>query len=147
MAVTSDNDPVDVVTYDPSWPERFVAAERELRAALAFWVIDIEHIGSTAVPGLPAKPVIDIQVGVRSLGDSADIVVAVESLGYEYVPEFEDELRIGATSEDGLTAVARIKYTSSSAPTATGGTGTSRSGTGCGPTTMIGTATPPSKRH
>ncbi len=92
MAVTSDNDPVDVVTYDPSWPERFVAAERELRAALAFWVIDIEHIGSTAVPGLPAKPVIDIQVGVRSLGDSADIVVAVESLGYEYVPEFEDEL-------------------------------------------------------
>ncbi len=147
MAVTSDNDPVDVVTYDPGWPERFVAAERELRAALAFWVIDIEHIGSTAVPGLPAKPVIDIQVGVRSLGDSADIVVAVESLGYEYVPEFEDELRIGATSEDGLTAVARIKYTSSSAPTATGGTGTSRSGTGCGPTTMIGTATPPSKRH
>ncbi|MBA2609510.1 MAG: GrpB family protein [Actinobacteria bacterium] len=145
--MTSDNDPVDVVTYDPSWPERFVAAERELRAALAFWVIDIEHIGSTAVPGLPAKPVIDIQVGVRSLGDSADIVVAVESLGYEYVPEFEDELRIGATSEDGLTAVARIKYTSSSAPTATGGTGTSRSGTGCGPTTMIGTATPPSKRH
>jgi GrpB-like predicted nucleotidyltransferase (UPF0157 family) len=84
--------PIEVVAYDEHWAENFAVAERELRVALALFVLDIEHIGSTAVPGLAAKPVIDIQVGVRGLDDSAEIVAAVESLGYEYVPEFEDEL-------------------------------------------------------
>jgi GrpB-like predicted nucleotidyltransferase (UPF0157 family) len=85
-------DPIDVVTYEEGWAEIFAVAKRELRVALAPFVLDIEHIGSTAVPGLAAKPVIDIQVGVRTLDDSAEIVTAMESLGYEYVPEFEDEL-------------------------------------------------------
>jgi len=84
-------DPVEVVAYDERWPQLFAAAARELRTALAPWLVDIEHIGSTAVPGLAAKPVIDIQVGVRSLEDSAHIVSAMKSLGYEYVPELEDE--------------------------------------------------------
>ncbi len=90
--MSGDNAPIEVVAYDGSWVERFAVAERELRGALAPFVVDIEHIGSTAVPGLAAKPVIDIQVGVQTLDDSAEIVSAVESLGYEYVPEFEDEL-------------------------------------------------------
>ena len=81
-----------MVAYDPRWVGLFAVAERELRAALAPFVVEIEHIGSTAVPGLEAKPVIDIQVGVRTLEDSAKIVAAIESLGYEYVPEFEGEL-------------------------------------------------------
>jgi GrpB-like predicted nucleotidyltransferase (UPF0157 family) len=90
--MAAGDDPIEVVAYDPQWVERFAVAERELRVTLAPYVVDIEHIGSTAVPGLPAKPVIDIQVGVRTLSDSAAIVSAIESLGYEYVPEFEDEL-------------------------------------------------------
>ncbi len=90
--MSGDDDPIEVVAYDESWVERFVVAERELRVALAPFVVEIEHIGSTAVPGLAAKPVIDIQVGVQTLDDSAEIVSAVESLGYQYVPEFEDEL-------------------------------------------------------
>ncbi len=90
--VSGTGDPVEVVAYDERWPQLFTAAERELRSALAPWLVDIEHIGSTAVPGLAAKPVIDIQVGVRSLEDSPHIVAAMESLGYEYVPELEDEL-------------------------------------------------------
>ncbi|HVM55113.1 MAG TPA: GrpB family protein [Acidimicrobiales bacterium] len=81
-----------MVPYDQRWEEFFADAERELRVALAPFVVEIEHIGSTAVPGLAAKPVIDIQVGIRTLDDSVEIVSAVESLGYEYVPEFEDEL-------------------------------------------------------
>jgi GrpB-like predicted nucleotidyltransferase (UPF0157 family) len=85
-------DPIEVVPYDQRWEEFFADAERELRVALAPFVVEIEHIGSTAVPGLAAKPVIDIQVGIRTLDDSVEIVSAVESLGYEYVPEFEDEL-------------------------------------------------------
>ncbi len=87
-----DSDPIEVVTYDPEWVVLFAAAERELRVALAPFLVDIEHIGSTAVPGLAAKPVIDIQVGVGTLDESVEIVSALESLGYEYVPEFEDEL-------------------------------------------------------
>jgi GrpB-like predicted nucleotidyltransferase (UPF0157 family) len=90
--VSGDDDPIEVVAYDERWVERFALAESELRVALAPFVVEIEHVGSTAVPGLAAKPVIDIQVGVQTLDDSAEIVSAVESLGYEYVPEFEDEL-------------------------------------------------------
>lgn len=86
------DDPTEVVPHDQRWAERFAVAERELRVPLAPFVLDIEHIGSTAVPRLAAKPVIDIQVGVRALDDSGEIVAAVESLGYEYVPEFEDAL-------------------------------------------------------
>lgn len=90
--MSGGSDPIEVVAYDQRWVGLFAVAERELRAVLAPFVLEIEHIGSTAVPGLAAKPVIDIQVGVRTLDDSAEIVAAVESLGYEYVPEFEDEL-------------------------------------------------------
>ena len=90
--ITEGGDPIEVVPYDRRWEESFAVCERELRVALAPFVLDIEHIGSTAVPDLASKPVIDIQVGVRTLDDSVEIVSAVESLGYEYVPEFEDEL-------------------------------------------------------
>ena len=83
------DDPIVIVDDDPIWPTRYERAAAELRTALAPWVVEIEHIGSTAVPGLAAKPVIDIQVGVTSLDHSADIVDAVEALGYTYVPEFE----------------------------------------------------------
>jgi GrpB-like predicted nucleotidyltransferase (UPF0157 family) len=90
--VSGDGDAVEIAPYDPRWPEAFAAAESELHTVLRSWVVAIEHIGSTAVPGLPAKPVIDILVGVQTLADNDAIVVAVESLGYEYVPEYEDEL-------------------------------------------------------
>lgn len=92
MATSDQSDPIEVVAYDKRWVELFAVSERELRNVLAPFVLDIEHIGSTAVPGLAAKPVIDIQVGVRTLDASVDIVSAVQSLGYEYVPEFEEEL-------------------------------------------------------
>ena len=85
-------DPIEVVDADPGWSAMGDEAVDEVRRALEPWVVDVEHIGSTVVPDLAAKPVIDLLVGVRSLDDSAEIVAAVTSLGYEYVPEFEDEL-------------------------------------------------------
>ncbi len=85
-------DPIEVVDADPGWSAMGDEAVDEVRWALEPWVVDVEHIGSTAVPDLAAKPVIDLMVGVRSLDDSPEIVAAVTSLGYEYVPEFEDEL-------------------------------------------------------
>ncbi len=78
-----------IIDHDECWFEAFDAAAAELNDALGAWVVEVEHIGSTAVAGLAAKPIIDILVGVTSLEDSARIVAAVEGLGYEYVPEFE----------------------------------------------------------
>jgi GrpB-like predicted nucleotidyltransferase (UPF0157 family) len=61
------SDPIIVVAYDPSWPEHFAALGRRLRSELGAAALRIDHIGSTAVPGLAAKPVIDVQVSVAAL--------------------------------------------------------------------------------
>jgi GrpB-like predicted nucleotidyltransferase (UPF0157 family) len=90
--VTEPADPIEIVDYDPAWVERYRAEEAAIRRALKPWLRDIEHIGSTAVPGLAAKPVIDIQVAVESLSATLDLVTALRSLGYEYVPELEADL-------------------------------------------------------
>jgi GrpB-like predicted nucleotidyltransferase (UPF0157 family) len=58
---------IDVVDYDPNWPELFGAMGRRLREAVADVALRIDHIGSTAVPGLAAKPIIDVQLSVASL--------------------------------------------------------------------------------
>jgi len=85
--------PVEIVSYDPSWPSRFQEEADLLRRALTRWLAGpIEHIGSTAVPGLAAKPVIDIMGGVSSLEASRPAIAAATELGYCYAPyrpEFE----------------------------------------------------------
>jgi GrpB-like predicted nucleotidyltransferase (UPF0157 family) len=74
-------DPVKVVAYEPSWPRRFSEWEAKLAESLGPAAQRIDHIGSTSVPGLAAKPVIDIEVSVADLGAEAAHVPAVESLG------------------------------------------------------------------
>jgi GrpB-like predicted nucleotidyltransferase (UPF0157 family) len=54
-------------------------------------VVEVEHIGSTTVPGLAAKPVIDLMVGVRMLADAPACVEALATISYEYVPKLENE--------------------------------------------------------
>jgi GrpB-like predicted nucleotidyltransferase (UPF0157 family) len=84
--------PVEIVPYDPSWPLRFEAERDVLARGLQIWIVGtIEHIGSTAVPGLPAKPVIDIMVGVKDLDTSRPAIPAAEALGYSYAPYRPDE--------------------------------------------------------
>jgi len=78
---------VVVVEYDPRWPARFDEEQRRVREVLGARAIAIEHVGSTAVPGLGAKPIIDIMVGVRDLaGAFDDCSAALQSIGYLYVP-------------------------------------------------------------
>jgi GrpB-like predicted nucleotidyltransferase (UPF0157 family) len=85
--MTAGEASVEVVPYDPSWPMLFDAEEKVLRRVLAIWLVGpIEHIGSTAVPGLAAKPVIDIMAGVRTLEDSRPAIAAASELGYCYSP-------------------------------------------------------------
>jgi GrpB-like predicted nucleotidyltransferase (UPF0157 family) len=82
-------DPIVVVPYDEAWPSLYHEERTRIERAIGPWVEEIEHVGSTAVPGLAAKPVIDIMVGVKSLEDSPILVERLVGIGYEYVPEFE----------------------------------------------------------
>ena len=78
---------VRIVPYDPAWPSLFQQERSLLEAALGKWLAGpIEHFGSTAVPRLPAKPVIDIMAGVESLDASRDAIAAAGGLGYVYYP-------------------------------------------------------------
>lgn len=74
-------EPIEVVDYDPTWPLAFADWRGRLAKALGESAKRIEHVGSTAVPGLPAKPVIDIQLSVADLDDEATYVPQIEALG------------------------------------------------------------------
>jgi GrpB-like predicted nucleotidyltransferase (UPF0157 family) len=77
-------DPVVVVPYDPEWPGFFRALGTSLREALGAVALRIDHIGSTAVPGLAAKPVIDVQISVTSLERLDEYRLPLEQLGFVY---------------------------------------------------------------
>ncbi len=76
---------VEVVDYDPSWPETFAAERETLFASVGPQLIELEHVGSTAIPGLRAKPIIDIMAAVRSLDALDSILPALERLGYQLI--------------------------------------------------------------
>ena len=77
--------PIIIEPYNPSWPMTFEAERQLLLPILAPWLVGpIEHIGSTAVPGLPAKPVIDIMAPVRDLSFSKSAIKALLPLSYCY---------------------------------------------------------------
>jgi GrpB-like predicted nucleotidyltransferase (UPF0157 family) len=79
-----DMDEVEIVNYDPRWPVLFDEEAKRLRAVLdPSLILGLEHFGSTAVPGLSAKPIIDILIAVRSLTDAqASFVEALRNLDY-----------------------------------------------------------------
>jgi len=79
--------PIVIEPYDPAWPEKFESERKLLEEVLRPWLVGpIEHIGSTAVPGLPAKPVIDICGPVQDLESSKPAIEAVASLSYCFFP-------------------------------------------------------------
>lgn len=82
--VTSEE--VKIVSYDPRWPDRFTEEKEHLSACLpADLIRRIEHFGSTAVPGLAAKPVVDMLVEVTSLPETKRRIVPIlEAKGYDY---------------------------------------------------------------
>ena len=85
--------PIEIVPADPRWPALFAAERDAIAAALAPWLVGLpEHIGSTAVPGLAAKPVIDIMAPVASLAASRDAITAAARLQYAYAPYQADTM-------------------------------------------------------
>lgn len=85
-AVGMTRERVVVRPYDLRWPLEFERVRSELEAALPSWILGIQHVGSTAVPDLDAKPIIDILVGVPSLERGLELRPILESLGFEYRP-------------------------------------------------------------
>jgi GrpB-like predicted nucleotidyltransferase (UPF0157 family) len=75
-------DTVMIAQYDPTWPERFLTQARAFREALGGTAQRIDHIGSTAIPGLAAKPIIDIQISVAAFEPLDAYRVPLEDLGY-----------------------------------------------------------------
>ncbi len=78
--------------YDAEWPLKFEKQKNDLMNVIGNKIAAIEHIGSTAVPGLGAKPIIDIMVGLRLLSDAEDCIEPLRRIGYEYVPDLETEI-------------------------------------------------------
>lgn len=79
--------PVEVVPYNDQWPLEFERAAATLRDALGTGVMGVEHVGSTAVPGLAAKPIIDMMLVVEDFDAARPLVRRIEELGYWYCGE------------------------------------------------------------
>jgi GrpB-like predicted nucleotidyltransferase (UPF0157 family) len=77
--------PIEIVEYDPEWPRLYAREEERIRLALGDRVARIEHAGSTSVPGLPAKPLIDIVLEVPNSADEPSYVPDLEAAGYRVV--------------------------------------------------------------
>ena len=76
--------PITIEDYDPRWPGKFETLRSRIARVLDALVNAIEHIGSTAVPGLAAKPIIDIDILLRSAGDFPLVRARLATLGYEH---------------------------------------------------------------
>jgi GrpB-like predicted nucleotidyltransferase (UPF0157 family) len=79
---------VELVPYDPEWQREYERVAAEIMESCGPHVVEIHHIGSTSVPGLPAKPIIDVMPGLAAFESGFAIVEAMEGLGYEYCGEF-----------------------------------------------------------
>jgi GrpB-like predicted nucleotidyltransferase (UPF0157 family) len=79
--------PVVLVEYDSSWPSKFEEEKKLLLTIAGDWFYgSVEHVGSTAIPGMVAKPVIDVMFGVKSLEESKPAIEALVESGYNYWP-------------------------------------------------------------
>jgi GrpB-like predicted nucleotidyltransferase (UPF0157 family) len=92
--------PIQIVEYRSSWPAAFAGIAADLRSVLGASARRIDHIGSTAVPGLAAKDKIDIQVSVSSRADLEPTLGALEAAGYRRLPEgSEDHIPPGGSAD------------------------------------------------
>jgi len=81
--------PVRIADYDARWASTFEEARAEIVSRCGALVVAVEHVGSTSVPGLAAKPIIDIMAAVERLDDAQALIEPLAALGFEYVPKNE----------------------------------------------------------
>jgi len=82
----TEKDLIHLVKYNPAWPQLAEAEIQILRNQLPYsWIVDFQHVGSTAIPGIAAKPIIDIYIGVTSLSlAEQNAIKPIEALGYQF---------------------------------------------------------------
>ena len=101
--ITKKSRPVVISEYDPQWVAEFIYLARRIRGLVGSAAIRIDHIGSTAVPGLAAKDVIDLQVTVADLDRARDVTVPLRNAGFRRGDEFVyDELWTMAATDPQL---------------------------------------------
>jgi GrpB-like predicted nucleotidyltransferase (UPF0157 family) len=86
MRSCCDGHMITIAPYDPAWPAMFIAEAATIRRVLGKLALRVEHVGSTSVPGLAAKPVVDIQVSVASLEPMGTYIEMLASVGYIHIP-------------------------------------------------------------
>jgi len=84
--------PVKIVDYDLNWPKVFGKEKKLILDVIGHIIVRTEHIGSTAVPGLGAKPIVDILVAVNHLNDAEKCIEPLKMIGYEYKPRLEADI-------------------------------------------------------
>lgn len=108
------DEPISVVEYDPAWPERFEREAARIGDALeGLDVCRIEHIGSTSVPGLAAKDIVDVLVLVPDEDVGRDCVDRLESIGYEFFREWDEpdgRLELGRWPADGQRFNLNVRF-------------------------------------
>lgn len=87
--MTPSTSPILIKEYDPKWALFFKSESKRISCAIADFILSIEHIGSTAVPGLAAKPIVDILIGVKKVTASPLFIPPLLNLDYVYIPEYE----------------------------------------------------------
>jgi GrpB-like predicted nucleotidyltransferase (UPF0157 family) len=87
-------DPIRMVPHDPAWAAGFERERIRVAAALAPWLVGpVEHVGSTAVPGLPAKSIIDMMARIADHDQGAEARAALAGIGWVHAPEPGDDVR------------------------------------------------------
>lgn len=85
-------DPIVISPYDPSWPESFEKERARIEPALRPWLVrPVQHIGSTSIPGMAAKAIIDMLAVVRDIDDIGQAMGLLHALGWVHAPESGDE--------------------------------------------------------
>jgi GrpB-like predicted nucleotidyltransferase (UPF0157 family) len=74
---------IKLVPSDPAWPQRFAEERAKIVAALGAKAVRVDHVGSTSIPGLAAKPIIDINLSVKDVDDEEDYLPALVAAGYQ----------------------------------------------------------------
>lgn len=91
---------VDVIPYNPEWATEFEREKARILNACGNKIVAVEHIGSTSVPGLAAKPIIDIAVGVKRLQDAKLLLSCLKKLDYHFYKEFQRQRLFVAKGPD-----------------------------------------------
>lgn len=94
MAEFNPNEAFAIVDYDPTWPDRFAREAAAIRGVMGNEIVELEHIGSTSVPGLPAKPTIDLLLSVDTFAPLEHYSALLAPLGYKHQPHVNDSERL-----------------------------------------------------